>query len=152
MSANVDVVSLLYASRNSDIYSALNNAQSEKEYVDSVSTVASMGSLALSFFSFGASIGVDIAIQTISDYYKYAALADAKSASTISMEESYSVGEPGSRVSLIANSILNEGALNSLSSKIDMSSVVSEGKKNNDDQILSGEIDIDSLSNHIITK
>lgn len=152
MSANVDIVSLLYTSRNSDIYSALSNAQSEKEYVDSVSTVASMGSLALSFFSFGASIGADIAIQTISDYYRYAALADAKSASTISMEESYSVGEPGSKVSRVANSILNEGALNSLSNKIDMSSVVSEGRKSGDDRLLSQEIDVDSLSNYIITK
>lgn len=152
MSANIDIVSLLYTSRNSDIYSALTNSQSEKEYIDSVSTVASMGSLALSFFSFGASIGVDIAIQTISDYYKYAALAHAKSESTISMEDSYSVGEPGSQTSRIANSILNEGSLNSLSNKIDMSSFGLDGEKDDDTQTLYDEIDVNSLSNYIITR
>lgn len=152
MSANVDVVSLLYASRNSDIYSALNNAQSEKEYVDSVSTVASMGSLALSFFSFGASVGVDIAIQTISDYYKYAALANAKSESTVSMEDSYSVGEPGSQISRIANSVLNEGSLNSLSNRIDMSSVSSDERRGENSRTSYDELDLESLSSYIITK
>lgn len=152
MSANIDTVALLYASRNSDIYSALSEAQSSKEYVDSVSTIASMGSLALSFFSFGASVAADIAIQSISDYYKYAALAKAKSNSTVSMEDSYNVGEPGSETSAIANSILNEGSINALSSRIYTLRAESSDSTTTNEDDTSDSLDVDSLSNYILTK